>query len=497
MRLGAGRPVQSSRTEVWIVAVGGLGLLVGLAFRWISPFFFLGIIGAAALLYTEVERPEIPLLGILVATSSIIFENRLPMVSVGPISLHLPDLLLLGSLGIVAVRVLAAPGVRFVRTPLDVPLLAFFGLTVLSTVLAVNRGLVEGEAARREFRTLSYYLAFFIVTNLVRKRRQIEALLNGIFVLSTLVAGGMILQFLVGDSVQIMPGRVEGLGTQGSVFDDITRILPPGWSIVLISFVALACILVLEGLKASKGLILASWGLMGIALLLTFLRSYWAALVAVLAVALIVFRGEHRRKILRWGLIGGLSGALVFLVLASDPNSRATRLLDASVDRFGTLVRGGTFKGEDSSLNWRMIENKYAAAAIAERPILGSGMGSMYRPWDRRLDPPRFRTPEYDFRFHIHNGHLKVMVQSGWLGYLSLMSLSLLFLCRGFKLWRRVADHRLKGTVLGFTLAYLGVLIAAVANSTFTQWRWTPVLGIMMGLNEVILRAYGKDAGTD
>lgn len=43
---------------------------------------------------------------------------------------------------------------------------------------------------------------------------------------------------------------------------------------------------------------------------------------------------------------------------------------------------------------------------------------------------------------------------------------------------------------MGNVLVYLAILIAAVANSTFMQWRWTPLLGMMFGVNEVIYRFY-------
>jgi hypothetical protein len=31
-----------------------------------------------------------------------------------------------------------------------------------------------------------------------------------------------------------------------------------------------------------------------------------------------------------------------------------------------------------------------------------------------------------------------------------------------------------------------------VVNSTFTQWRWTPILGIIMGINAVIILRFNK-----
>jgi len=111
-------------------------------------------------------------------------------------------------------------------------------------------------------------------------------------------------------------------------------------------------------------------------------------------------------------------------------------------------------------------------------------MGARYRPFDPRLD----QEEGWDARRFIHNGHLWVLLNTGVLGYLCLMWLSVTFSIRGFKSWRTISDHWMKGIVLGFTLVYLGLLIAAVVNSIFASWSWTPVIGIMMGVNEVALR---------
>jgi cell division protein FtsW (lipid II flippase) len=85
------------------------------------------------------------------------------------------------------------------------------------------------------------------------------------------------------------------------------------------------------------------------------------------------------------------------------------------------------------------------------------------------------------------------MLQAGLLGYSSLMWLFLAFIFRGFRYWRSIDDNRMRGVVLGFTLLYLVVLIATLANSTFMQWRWTPVIGISMGINEVIYRKFARE----
>jgi hypothetical protein len=35
-------------------------------------------------------------------------------------------------------------------------------------------------------------------------------------------------------------------------------------------------------------------------------------------------------------------------------------------------------------------------------------------------------------------------------------------------------------------LTYLGVIVGSIVNPMFMQWYWTPIIGIMMGTNEVI-----------
>jgi O-antigen ligase len=304
----------------------------------------------------------------------------------------------------------------------------------------------------------------------------------------------MIVQFFLGHTVHLLPGRVERLGTQGVVYEGITRILPPGVSIILVSFVAILCILVLEKIKPLGWLKFLQFGLLGMALLFTFLRSYWAVLIMVFFLLVYLFRGVYRQRLVRWGLVAIFSAAMILLVIFSDPGSPAARLAGASMDRLSTLGRSGTFRGEDNSLNWRKIENHYAFSTIASHPLIGLGMGATYRPLDFRIDLRNPSRRSFDFRGYIHNGHLWILLQSGLLGYLSLMWLSLAFLIRGFKFWRRVASDRMRGVVLGFTLVYLAVLIAAAVNSPFMQWRWTPVIGTIMGINEVILRKVRQEA---
>ena len=432
-----------------------------------------------------VNGPGLALLGILILTASIGFENRLPALTLG-ITLQAPDVLLVGLLGWIWIQWLFVPGFRLVRTPLDLPMLIFFAVTLFSTLIAIIQGSVDVDLAIQNTRVFSYYLTFFVVTNLVKEPRQLSFLLNGIFLLATFVAVAMIAQYMLGDWVGLIQSQAPSSDVlfQGGA---VRRILPPGQSIVTVSCVATCCILVMERFKPRALIRYVQCGLLGTALLITLLRSLWAALIVALFVAAYLLRGSDKRRLIGWALSAVFPIVLVLLVVFAAPDLPVSRLVDEAWKKLST-VTPEAFTGGDASYNYRRIENDYALAAILSHPVLGLGLGAPYRPADPRLDTwEELRGPNQRRTF-IHNSHLGILLQSGLLGYLSFMWLSVAFLLRGRRNWRRIPNDRMRAVVLGFTLVHLVALMAAPANSIFMMWSWVPVLGIVLGVNEVILR---------
>jgi hypothetical protein len=476
------RDLHSSDRILQIGVAIGVGLLLGIACIWLPALWIVGLVIGIGLVFATIKRPEIGLLTILIATSSVIFEDQLPQFSMGGISLHIPDFLLLGMLGFIAVRWLVDARFKILRTPLDWPLLIFYGVTLVSTLIAIYHSSVNVETARRLIRVMTYYMTFFVVTNLVRERRQLSFLLNGLFLLATVVAAVMVAQYVLGRSVILLPGRVEALNTQAVAYGDVTRILPPGISIVLISFFTTFCILVLEKFKPIGWLKLLQFGLLGMGLLFSFLRSYWGVLLMVFSLLVLILKGHEWQKLINLGMAFIFSAAMILTFTTIIQGSRVAVLLGAASDRLNTIFNAGTYQGQDSSVVWRAIEDGYALRQISAHPLLGSGLGSLYRPFDPRLDKGGA-----DLRGFIHNGHFWILLDSGLMGYLAIMALSIIFLVRGLRYWRSIVNAQLRGVVLGFTLVYLAILVAAGVNSIFTDWYWTPVIGILMGINEVIL----------
>ena len=222
---------------------------------------------------------------------------------------------------------------------------------------------------------------------------------------------------------------------------------------------------------------------MGVSLVLTFRRGLWVGIGAVLLLFAGLVNQQHRLRFLKWTLVTMLWGMMILLPLLDQPQSRAVKLMHASFERLGTLVNSNTFEAnQTSTLRWRDFEYKHALPQISSHPLLGLGFGAEYRPFVFGIDWEGF-----DGRRFTHNGHLWILLKSGLLGYLCFGWLSLSFLKRGFSSWRQVSNPLMRGTVLSFTLAYLAILLATITDPLVMQWQWIPVIGTMMGINEVIL----------
>lgn len=478
------RPRLSPHSSVSQLGVAGfVALLLGIASLQFSPLWTLIALGGLVFGFAAVKRPEIALLAVLVATSTIVFEGQLPLLPIGVGSLHVSDILLLGLFATIIFRSLSDPGFKIIRTPLDLPLLGFYGIGLLSTLIAVSQLSVSKDQALRETRVFTYYLVFFVVTNLIRKRAQVVFLIQGLLLLGTGVAVAMIAQFSLGTSVNLFPGRVEILQTQGVSYGDVTRIIPPGQSLVMVAFITLLVLLVIDKSGPSIIIRLFQGGVLGLAVIFTFYRNFWLMVGIALLLLVFLVRRRERQKLAFLAITGLVLAIIVLAPILIQPGSKAESLIIASSDRLATLFRAETL--QEDSLQFRYIEYEYAIPQVVSHPLLGLGFGAQYRPWDPRLDWAMF-----DGRGYIHNGHLWIILKTGFLAYACFLWLSVLFVVRGLRSWRHISDRFMQAVLLAFVLIYIGALVAAIVNPVFKNWYWTPVIGIMMGVNEVILRQF-------
>ena len=102
-----------------VLAAGGAGLLLGGAVLWLPPLHAIGVFAGVISIFALSKRPEIGLLGIIFATSTIIAEENMLRVSFGIGYLYLTDVILFLLLGLIFSRLLTSPNQKLIRTPLD------------------------------------------------------------------------------------------------------------------------------------------------------------------------------------------------------------------------------------------------------------------------------------------------------------------------------------------------------------------------------------------
>jgi O-antigen ligase len=461
-----------------LALVCGFGLLLGIAAIKI-PMFLL-FVGVAGVIYIMIAWfwPEIAILGILFFTSTIFDVYAYPSIPIGIGNLIISDILLFVLIGIIFLRVILRSSSYFIRTPLDKLLFAFYGTAILATIIGISNSKVTFNGSLDEVRKVNFYLVFFVVTNLVRNEKQLRRLISGIVFLSIFVALAMIAQYILGPSVPILPGRVETLRTSASISYGVTRVLPPGQSMVMLGFVCLVVQMLFNKSSSRFIIYLFQLGLVGLAVLLTFNRNFWGAIaLALFLVSLLVSLRDKVKyvQIVMWVV---LVGSFVLILFRSVIGGEVNKLVDGITARMSTLFSSDT--ANESSLQYRSIENGYAYTQIASTPFIGIGLGAAFRPEDSRLVGPSY----------IHNGHLYVILKTGLIGYLFFMWFLLLFIKRGLQNWRQTVDPFLKGIVLSFTVVIVGILAANDVNPIFMQIYWAPVIGAMLGVGEVIQRIY-------
>jgi len=468
-----------------IIVGCSLGSVFGIASRWISPLLLFGILAAALLIYyTTLKRPEFVLLGILVLTSTIINFYSIPPLPIGIGRLIITDIALLIPLGIIFLRVMIEKGFKFIHTPLDLPLLCFYGIAILFTVIAIFQSSITFNQSLGEMRILSFYLTFFIITNLIRDEQRLRRLLNGIMLLSTLVALAMIAQYLLGEAIRILPGRVETLGTAGITSEGVSRVLPPGQTLVMVGFFSLIVLTIVDRTQPISMGRFFQIAILGFSVLLTFNRNFWIGIGLALFIMACLVPIPDKLRLIKMAILGALLGGIVLVSALISIRDQSVKLINASLTRMATLFNPETLKEE--SLRYRYIENSYALPQIASHPLVGLGLGAHYRPLDLRIDRARIMT--YDKLSYIHNGHLWVLLKTGLIGYVCLLWVLFLHIKRGVQKWRRVSDPFMRGIVLSFSIMIIAILAAAFVSPLFCVFYWTPVIGIMLGTNEVILR---------
>ena len=460
------------------------GIAVGIFIIGSKPLIVLTIFGGVVLLILVAFKPKIGILAIVFLISSIIFEQAIPVISIGFGSLHISDIFLLFLFCMIFFKLYIDKKFRFAKTPLDFPLILFFCATIIAAFIAVTVYKVNFNIVMRQFRYFTYYLLFFVITTLIQEKKEVKFIIRGLFVVSVIVGMAMILQAIVGESIHLMPGRIEAVETFGQTYAS-TRILPPGQTLIFVMFITGVCYAIFMNKPAIRSGFFYLLSIIGTAIILTSNRNYWVAILFSLSIFTLLVSKAHRKRIIAEFAIALILMSTVIGLLVGiggKPREFAVSTLDRTFSLFSVekLFSSG-------SIEWRKRENYYATRTILSHPIVGIGLGNSYRP--------RIFGSTDNLTHYTHNGYLWILWNMGFVGFIPFMWLCIAFLARGFLNWRHVKDDFLKAVMIGFTLSYVGIMLACLVNPMFMQWFSITIIGIMMGINEAIIRINEKSQG--
>ena len=260
----------------------GVALLLGVAALRFTPLRVLeGVFGIASLALIT-SRPELGLIAIILITGGLIYSERLPLLTLGSISLQVTDIILLYLLALVLIKALVAPNFKLTRTPLDVPLVCFCFAVLVSTMLAISHPSISTQFVLRSMRPLMYYLAFFAVTNLIKSRQQISVLINGLFAVAVLTSLVTLVQ-VVAPSIHIGVTRSAELVTAGQEFSDVVRTSLLAERLIYLMFFLSLSSLVVGGKWLPPVLEWIRAAILAVGILLAFARNQWLTLIIIFA----------------------------------------------------------------------------------------------------------------------------------------------------------------------------------------------------------------------
>jgi O-antigen ligase len=462
-----------------VIAAIATGALLGLAAVVEGPLLVLAGMVGLAMFAAAFACPEVVILALLCLVSGLVPSRFNPYLRIASVGLFASDLVLVPLIGAAVFRLLAERGLRFRKTPLDMPMLLFGAAVLVGMGTAVANHGIRFKDTTWEARILLYYLIFFAVTNLVRSKAQLLRLVRGILLIGTLIAGMLGVQAMLGRSVLLMDASTLKGG-------QLIRFYHPGTTTVFAGLMAFVCLMAVPEDRRRRLLPLVCVPVLGFGLVLTLDRNLIVSSAVSLGVLALLLRSRQMSRLAAnlVVLAGALVGILcVLTMLGAEP--RFVAYFSALSGRMSNALSGSILSQQENLVpRWREIQ--FAWAQLVQNPIFGIGLETSYRPvfyWGDTLTS------------YIHNSYLWIWLKTGLGGLMAFLWFSIAFLARGFRHWRGVEDGLLRAAALGFTLAYLAMMISSLVAPFLTQNWSLAVFGVMLGTNESLFALSEESRG--
>lgn len=442
-----GRAVFSGRLwdRLWLAGLGVLLCLGAIVAPLPTLLLTLGTVGLLLLLRWW---PMSGLVLLLVAAHFTRFKAE-----IGPVSVRAEQVAVLVVAGVLFLQVLGQR--RPVR--LDLPglcALTWFGANVLATVINAPD---PGDSVRHIFRLGLMALTYVVIVNLLRTPRQWWTLFwwfLGLAFAQDLfgLVARVVYSFGVNIGVQVsnvLPIPVPyGTLEEGNIFGSQSAV----W---LLAFMSLFLGLPRTQTRR-RGILVASMGVVSLAVLLSFSRGAWVALLIGTGMLFVAYRSNRRIRYERVGLllIGLPLAALVFMVLLQT--------LPTSFPLIARL-RSLTTALTDITFNNRLADIAQAVSDWRQHPLIGWGPGAFFQLYGTRWGSDAW----------IANQTARTLQETGLVGSLAFWGFLGGVLWTAWRSLRRMVDPVGRAALLGLEAGLITLLVAFQStDGTWLAYMW-------------------------
>ncbi len=469
-------------------------VLLGLMF-FLSIFFFRSAVADFSTPFSYVflgvvligfisGRFEAFIILFLVITSTVFELMEFPTVPIQVGDLYFSDILIILLLiGRLLKRVTLR--VDIIPKSMGYPVLAFILVAAFAFIYSIIGSDVSISRAGVDFRNFFHLSLFFLVMYYVKNQRQLKSMMLGIGIVGSALAIMQLMQWIIGYEHNFLSCRVEAVVTAGREYEKVARVMFPGTSIILFTLNTIIAVYIFKGLQLRwRMLLIAATTLLSFAMLATFSRALWVAVL--IGSLLIVFFA--RRKLTTYPRILLLVvGAALLITLGLRAKILQTDIVKDVIYSRSLSTVSAIRNLRDDTLYMRFMEYHYAWKKITENPLLGIGFGTAYRP-------NIFGNVEYERESNgtfVHNGYLAIQLRMGLLGSLVFLWLMLTFFYRVLSRWKKIKEPFYRAVVVGIAASILGVLIFNITTSAFLYIYWISMAAVGMGIAEKIYQFEG------
>ena len=439
--------------------IGAIVVLAVLA----HPVVGLYVLFGSAILFEQFLVPGLS----PITQYSRIFQN-LSVYTPIPLRLSIVDLLIL----LIAVG-LATQRLRGRHQPLRMgvfgwAILGYFAVFLLGIVIGAARGGAwKPDVVLNELRApVHLCVAYFLATNLVRERRQLQVFMWLFVVIVGIKALQAILNYF---EAQSLPFWLDAVSSH----EDVVLWIPA---------IGLMVVALVLGMRTK--LAYAIFAVQPIILAAQFLSNrrvgFIALGVTLVTITVLLFFSHPRRAaaIAAFGAIAVVSYTLLFWD-AQGPIAEPLRALR-------TLVEPSSLPIVDQLSNtWRDIENGNIAYTVKQLPLTGVGLGQRYL-FEREPAEVPF---EY-WRFITHNAPLWLWLKAGPLGAFALWFLVARALLVSAAFYRRHADPSLR-LVIALPIALIvSQIVFSSVELGLTYSRTMIALGVTLGIASLVVEQH-------